>query len=267
VRDFEATSQGRVFGDAYMSGYYGLIYGDRGDFDAAFRHLDDALDTARKMEEIPVVGSVLTQVGIVQAQRGDWEGTFDTARQLRSLSKAVESTYMLAMSETLEGYASFYLTRDADPSIALLESGARTLATQGLKLCISFNYACLAEVLATAGHFERAATIAQRALDPSQVGDRMGDVMSHRALAIAAVRCDAPDAAASEISLARAEAAEARAGLPREAALNRYWRVVLDHDLGRRTEARAGVGEAALALKEVGLEWYVAQLETRFETP
>lgn len=264
-RELERDRKHRSFGEAYRAGYFGMICGDRGDFAAAFRHLDDAVRGAEDLGEPPLMGSVLTQVGIVRAQGGHWEKTLEAARELRSISERIPGSpvYLIAMSETLEGYASFYVGVDPDRAIELMESAVETLETQGLKLTMSFNYGCLAEALAIAGRGERAVDIARRALDPNCVGDRMGDVMSHRAMAIAAIRCSELDASAVEQHLARAEVAEKRVGLPREAALTRYWRSVLYADLGDTERAKAEAEMALPALREVDLDWHMRQLEAR----
>jgi class 3 adenylate cyclase/tetratricopeptide (TPR) repeat protein len=264
-RELEVKGKHALFGDAYLSGYFGMIYGDRGEFDLAFQHLDDAVRGATELDELPAMGSVLTQVAIVEAQSGHWEKTIETAAELRSIGERIESSYLVAMSETLEGYAISYLGTDPDRAIALMTSAVKTLETQGLKLTMSFNYGCLAEALAIAGHASHAVEVARNALDPDHVGDRMGDVMSHRAMAIAAVRCDEPDVGAFEQHLARAEVAEQGVGLPREAALTRYWRAVLYADLGDTDRARAEAEPALAALRELGLDWYASHLTERLD--
>jgi tetratricopeptide (TPR) repeat protein len=250
----------RLWGSIYSLGYEGLIAGDRGEFDCAYELLDRALAQTLELRDVPTHGSVLTQIGLVQAQQGQFEGLRATARELHAVGERVEAYYLLAMSKTFEGYAELHLG-DASRALPPMQEAVDALEEMSLMLTMSFNYACLAEGLARAEQPERAERVARQALLRGLKGDRLGDVMGQRALAIAAVHRPEPDTAAALAHLEHAARLADEHELPREALLTRLCRaevLALSGDLdAAASEARALQPELA----RMHMPYYVQRCE------
>lgn len=206
-----------IGGHAYALGYLALIRGDIGEFDAAYAHAHAALQRLRDAGGSAVEGSLLTQLAMVQTMQGDWSGALDTAATMRRMGERIHGPYIFAMSKTVSGAARFHLGQQG-LGIAELEQAASWLQEHEVKLTLSWNLAVLAEALALKGEPEPAARYARRALERTTSWDRLGEVMAHRSLGIAAAT--GPEA----LPQARAHLAEAlrlshAKGSPRDAAI------------------------------------------------
>jgi tetratricopeptide (TPR) repeat protein len=258
--DLQQQSSRRFWGDGYSLAYQGLIHGDLGAFEQAYEFLDAAEAEALEQNDLPLLGSILTQLGIVESWQGEWAKSLATGRRLEIVSRRVQGFYMMEMSKTVQGYASSYLAADLgeDPaSMALMETAIERLEELSLRLSMSWNAACFAEALAIRGHSERAIRVARRSLDRLGVGDRMGDAMAHRALAIASIRRPRPDPDAATEHLSRADQAANRAGVEREKAITDYWRAELWRDLGDTLGARAACEPALPVFERMGMAWHL----------
>lgn len=257
--ELQQQSSRRFWGDGYSLAYRGLIHGDLGDFEQAYECLGMAEADALEQNDLPLLGSILTQLGIVETWQGEWGKALATGRRLDALSQRVQGFYMMEMSKTLQGYAGAYLASELGEdaaSMSLMETAMQRLEELSLRLSMSWNAACFAEVLAIRGHAERATRVARRSLERLVVGDRMGDAMAHRALAIASVRGPRPDRDAATEHLVRADQAANRAGLEREKAITSYWRASLWHELGDAAGARAACEPALPIFDRMQMAWY-----------
>jgi hypothetical protein len=254
----KSSSFERLWGDIYSLGYRGLIAGDRGEFSQAYVLLQAALEKAAAMKDVAMRGSLLTQLGIVQAQHGEFHALRSTAVELRAIGERVEAAYLLAMSKTFEGYAELNVGQVGCALPSLLEA-VDALEEMSLMLTMSFNYACLAEALAQADQPARAERVARQALARGARGDRMGDVTAARALALAAVRCGMPDVAAAEAHLEVARALADRHGLARECVLVRYTRAQVLHAVGDRLRAAEQARALRPELERMQMAHYLAR--------
>ncbi len=150
--------------------------------------------------------------------------------------------------------------------MSLMDGAIERLEELSLRLSMSWNAACFAEALAIRGHSERATRVARRSLDRLAVGDRMGDAMAHRALAIASIRRPRPDSYAASEHLSRADQAANRAGVEREKAITGYWRAELWRGLGDIEGARAACEPALPVFARLGMAWYVDRTTALLES-
>jgi class 3 adenylate cyclase len=257
-------SANRLWGDMYSLGYRGLIAGDRGDFAAAYRALSEALETTTVNNDVATQGSVLTQLGIVQAQQGAFEALRRTAQRLRPIAERVEAYYLMAMSKTFEGYAELHLGQVRLALPPLFEA-VDALEEMSLMLTMSFNYACLAEALASADQPERAERYARLAIARGAHGDKLGDTMAHRALGVVTMHRRAPDPAAALAHVARALELASEYRLPRERALSGYTRARILHAMGDHTRAAHEARSLRPELERMQMTHYAsrcAELET-----
>jgi tetratricopeptide (TPR) repeat protein len=207
------------FGRAYGLGYLGLVFGDRGQFDLAHAHLDQALSIIQVTRGRAIEGSILTQLAMVQLWQGDWDGCQRTAALMQGTAEKVHGPYILAMSKTVGGYAKFATGREEE-GLDMLRAAAAWLEATNIGLTLSWNLSCLAEALALASHVDEARTVAERALARSAARDLLGEVAALRALGLAEARGRGTWSSA-EAYFERALAAAARKGSERDAAMTR----------------------------------------------
>ena len=246
-------------GRAYALGYLGLVHGDMGQFDLAYRYLDEALSIVRAARSRAVEGSILTQLAMVQLWQGAWDVCRATASAMQGTAEQVHGPYILAMSKTVSGYARFMSSGDAE-GLDLLRGAAAWLESTQIGLTLSWNEACLAEALALSHRHGEAKVHAERALDRASARDRLGEVGAYRALGLAEVgKRGGWDAAGAAFE--RAFAAAQRKRSMRDAAITRFHGAVVARHFGQSELAAQWLGEAVPAFTSMKMEWYRVQAE------
>lgn len=246
-------------GRAYALGYLGLVHGDIGQFDLAYRYLDEALTIVRAARSRAVEGSILTQLAMVQLWQGDWDHCRATASAMQGTAEQVHGPYILAMSKTVSGYAKFMLSGDAE-GLELLAAAAAWLESTQIALTLSWNHACLAEALALTLRRDEARVHAARALERAVARDRLGEVAAYRALGLAEMgRAGGWEAALG--SFERALAAAERKHSLRDAAITRLRAATVARHFGQSERASQWLSEALPAFASMKMDWYRALAE------
>jgi class 3 adenylate cyclase/tetratricopeptide (TPR) repeat protein len=246
-------------GRAYALGYLGLVHGDMGHFDLAYRYLDEALSIVRAAHSRAVEGSILTQLAMVQLWQGAWDVCRATASAMQGTAEQVHGPYILAMSKTVSGYARFMSSGDAE-GLDLLRGAAAWLESTQIGLTLSWNEACLAEALALSHRQGEAKVHAERALDRASARDRLGEVGAYRALGLAEVGKPGGWEAAGA-SFERALAAAQRKRSLRDAAITRFHGAAVARHFGQSELAAQWLVEAVPAFASMKMEWYRVQAE------
>jgi class 3 adenylate cyclase/tetratricopeptide (TPR) repeat protein len=244
-------------GRAYAVGYLGLIKGDMGQFQEAYRYLEEALTIVRAVRSQAVEGSVLTQLALVQLWQGEWAAARTTAAQMQARAEQVHGPYILAMSKTVSGYTDV-ISADYPAALQLLQDAVTWLEESQIGLTLSWNHACLAEGLALAGRFVDARIHAWRALERAEARDLLGEVGAHRALGLA----EAGDGGTWPMARAcfdRARAASARKQSPRDEAVTLFRGASVAFRFGERALACDWLVGAIGQFSAMDMPWYVAQ--------
>ena len=202
---------------AYSQGYLALIDCESGHFDRA----DARLEEAFKLAEMPADSS--SSRARCAASASSWTPSAATgpacaaaAAELAPRAQRIGSIYMLAMSQSLGGYAR-YMQGERTEGVAAMRSGIEQLerAENGMNLSLLYSY--LAGALSVIGSLDEAESLALRALERAeQQQDRMGEPTARRVLfAVAARRApqggpevDAALEAAVEVARRRGSARE-----------------------------------------------------------
>jgi tetratricopeptide (TPR) repeat protein len=248
-------------GLAYSLGYLALIHGDIGQFESAYTELEIALSMVRARGTRSLEGSITTQLGMVQLWQGDFEKSLETAQRMQEIGEQVNGPYILAMSQTIAGYANCQTGR-RDMGLLQLREAASWLQSHAIKLTLSWNFGCLAEALALAGRYDEAREAANRALERAHTWDRLGEVMAHRALGIADTRAGNLDLAHThfEAALRRASAKES----PRDMAITCVrWADALIHAPER---AKSLCSEALIFFEGAQMTFYAELARARLDT-
>ena len=122
---------------------------------------------------------------------------------------------------------------------------------------MSLNYGWLADALAASGRSDEARRHAARALWRARAGDRIGEAMACRAMALHGRR----PARRPRSWLARADTSAAARGSAHEAAGNRLCEARLALAAGRPEQARPLLADAAAAFERMAMPWHLAQAQ------
>jgi class 3 adenylate cyclase/tetratricopeptide (TPR) repeat protein len=244
-------------GFAYALGFRALVHGDRGDFRLAYDDMNEALAVVGEAHAIH--GSLLGLLGMIQLWQGEWKACLATVQRSREKAEQVNGPYVLAMSQTVGGYARWMLERSPDALVQLRQS-VEWLESRDIRLFLSFNYAYLADGLVSAGSLPEAREFALRALERVGQKDLLGEAMAHRALArLAALDpSTAPDAQAH---IEKALASAAARGSRRDAAVTE---LLIGERLaaeGDRSGADAVLQKAKASFEAMGMTWHQARAE------
>jgi class 3 adenylate cyclase len=256
-RGREARGTPSGFGRAFGIGYLGLVYGDRGQFDLAYSHIEQALSIVRKARSRALEGSILTQLGMVQLWQGDWVACRRTALLMQGTAEQVHGPYILAMSKTVSGYVRF-ASGDKEGGLELLRVAAAWLESTQIGLTLSWNLSCLAEALALCSRADEARKYARSALARAEARDLLGEVAAHRALGLAE-GCGQGTWAAAETCFHQALAASQRKGSEREAAITRLRGASVALRFGELDRASSWLDAAAQQFSAMKMETYLAE--------
>jgi class 3 adenylate cyclase/tetratricopeptide (TPR) repeat protein len=246
-------------GRAYALGYLGLVHGDMGQFDLAYKYLEEALSIVRAARSRAVEGSILTQLAMVQLWQGAWEACRATASAMQGTAEQVHGPYILAMSKTVSGYAKF-MSGETVEGIELLREAAAWLEKAQVGLTLSWNEACLAEALALSLLYEEAKVHADRALDRARARDRLGEVAAYRALGLAEMgRHGGWDA--GQIAFEQAVATAERKRSQRDAAITRFRGATVARHFGDEARASQWLAQAVTAFTAMKMDWYRSEAE------
>ncbi len=252
-----ASRRGPPSGFAYALGCRALVHGDRGDFRLAYADMDEALAVVGGAQAIH--GSLLGLLGMIQLWQGQWDACLATVQRSREKAEQVNGPYVLAMSQTVGGYARWVLERSQD-SLSALRQSIEWLESRDIRLFLSFNYAHLADALVSAGELTEAREFALRALQRAGQKDPIGEATAHRALARqAALDPSAEGDAQAHIEKALASA-ETR-GSRRDVAVTELLIGERLAAAGDRSAADSVLQKAMASFEAMGMTWHKAHAE------
>src|SRR5258705_8622220 len=136
-----------------------MIHAETGRFDLAAERLDEATVLARESGRLYTEAAVVGARALVDLFRGDWPVCRKNAGELERKAKRIGSTFMIAFSRALGGYARCFDGQRSE-GIAMLRDGIARLERSEIWMMISFLYACLAEALVLGGEVDEAQDLA-----------------------------------------------------------------------------------------------------------
>lgn len=168
-------------GYAYALGSAALVRADQGDFERADREFDEALGMVETSDHA-IYGSVLGLRCIALIWRGRWHEAYEASLRNLKNARLVTSAFNFAMSTCFGAYCAWRMSGAVEQAKPLRET-VEWLRDQQLQLFASFNYSCLAQVLAAQGDFDEARRYASFALTRASARDRLGEAHAYRVLA------------------------------------------------------------------------------------
>lgn len=244
---------------AYALGYLAMIDCEAGRFGLADERLEEAFKLAESSGQLQVEGALHTTRMVVESFRGNWPACLAAANVLLPRAQRIGSTYMLAMSHTLGGYARYALGEHSE-GVAAMRRGIELLENTENGMNQSWIYSCLAGALSVVGSLDEAESLARHALQRAELLDRMGEPAAYRVLFTVAAR-RAPQGGPEVEAAFEAALEAARRRSPREEALTwvRAAEVLAE---ARDTRWRCEVLRDCIARFEaLQMPWYRARAE------
>lgn len=226
---------------AYALSCKAFAFGDMGEFERAFGLFDEALGVMGRTDH-EVCLSILGHRSAVHLWKGEFNQTLEISGNVLHMSDQMHSRYHYAMSHVLMGAADYYLGVGL-PALQKIEAATRWMIAGSSQQYISLAWGYLADGYARLGDRDGARRYAARAIQRARKGDRLGETMALRALAMTSQAISRTPARSLYIERARNSAL--RRGSRRDLELS----VLLEARLAGRNE------EAATeALREMGID-------------
>jgi tetratricopeptide (TPR) repeat protein len=158
-----------------------------GDFKTSSRWLDQAL-------ELPAVDrSIEAWIHVYRgysfSERARWARASESSRTASEIAMRLDDPWPAAWGRITDGYAVFMAGRHRDGH-SILRQAVDELVARGLLYTISWAYALLAEVSLLLGEAESGVKLSRASRDALRDGDRIGEPMACRAVALAGALSD-----------------------------------------------------------------------------
>ncbi len=251
-----ATWRSNPFGLAYALSTRGMMYGELGEFDRAYRYVSEALRLVEGTGH-PTDAACQGALCLVQLLQADFTSCLEMSVRTRAEASRVGAPFIFAQNQVIAGY-SRWLLEGSREGFAEMIHGCQWLERRRLFLFGSFTLAHVADALLRARSIEQATQYAQRALERAAHRDTSGEALAHRTLAGVHAQTNAPDAARA--ALARAFDCARRGGSRREMALTQM--CAIEHGTLEGEALANAVAEATTAFREMKMPFHERQLAT-----
>lgn len=246
---------GVAIGSAYALSCKGSVLADRGNFDGAHNCFDEALLLLDGSTH-PVGNSVRNWIAVALVWQGRWQEAEHVAVESARIAENTRGLLLLAVSRAVAGYTLWAGSGKAE-GLDQLRDAVSWIETRRGRFYTSLHYGWLVEACVTDGHIEEARKYAARTLRRSRQGERLGEAVSCRAMAIAAARDN--ELLSVERWMQRAEESARIRGSGREAALNQVARGRILEWQGHADTGRRLIETASTELRSFGMEWHAEQ--------
>lgn len=186
IKDQNPVKQGRApVTSVYSRAMLAVIRADQGKFGEAEQLVETALLRVEGFRH-EIESSICNLGAAVRIWRGEWAEARDLAARSCERSESVAAPFLIGNARCLHSYASWKLTKNPN-FLETLETTARWLDAQGMRLYLTFFYGWLADALFEIGRLEDAAAAARRTLQQTPMGEAAGAPLACRVLARVAV--------------------------------------------------------------------------------
>jgi tetratricopeptide (TPR) repeat protein len=241
--------------------YLGLGYAWTGKFTPALANVEKAMAVAKTAGDLYALAWSTYAMGYVKVLHGDWEEAMRHLHDSMAVATRIGAHALVAADLAVKGYVTFMLG-ERENGIALMEEGIRLIEATDHRFLLTLLLGWLAELYALAGSRADATRCGSRALQCMKDGMRYGELIVHRALALAAGLASPPDWGRVEAHMQDAiHLAEAKAA--HQALALAYFRYAeLLRAKGDLAQARDYLRQATGLFAEMGMAWWLAQAET-----
>ena len=171
---------------AYAVSCRAFALADQGSFQQAEASFDEALSYLNETRHQTAM-SIIGHRSAAALWRQEYEETVAYSSQVLEMAEQMRSRYHYAMSKALLAAASFSQTGDRD-DLEQIETASAWMISDGSQQYISLNYGYLVDGYAQLEDWSNVRRFAARALQRARRGDRLGESVAYRGLALAATR-------------------------------------------------------------------------------
>ena len=242
----------------YSTGLLGTIYGFMGDFEKAVyltnKALEISINTGNKTRE--ALSCIYLEA--INCVRGSWNDALKHGTQAIEISRQIENPVIEGLGIWLMGYATFHEKR-RQKGIDMLRAGIEKIEATGSTFTLGLGYGWRAEAHALTGQKEEAEFCASKAFDLAKIGERWGEVLAYRALAIGGAKKKPTDWNKVDIHMGESlRWAEERGDRPGQA-IGCFQYASLLHDKGDLGQAKKYLKQAEDLTKEMNMAWWLEQ--------
>ena len=169
---------------AYAVSCRAFALADQGAFADAEMSFEEALSYLNETRHQTAM-SIIGHRSAAALWQGAYDKTLEYSAQVLEMAEQMRSRYHYAMSKALMAAASFYSTGNPD-HLSQIEVASNWMTSGGSQQYISLNYGYLVDGYAKLQDWPRVRSYAARALMRARKGDRLGESVAYRGLAIAA---------------------------------------------------------------------------------
>jgi predicted ATPase len=177
---------------AYSSGILGVMFGLTGDFRKSIETIEEAIAVAKDHGILTFEAMSFGYLGSVQFWYGNWQEAIDSCSKCIEISKKLDNSLPISWGSLFKGAAIFNSGRQ-DKGLRLIREAIQILTATDSVLALRFFYSLFAECLAIHGDAHEAKSVNQMAQNLNQTGQRWGEIINFRTLALLAAAESSPD--------------------------------------------------------------------------
>jgi tetratricopeptide (TPR) repeat protein len=252
--------QGNDGETAWSKSMLAVILGWVGDLKEAIPLNQDAVALSRKAGNLTSESAALCRFCAALVLHGRFQDAIRAYSQALEISRQIGNQIVTGLTTSLQGFARFLSVPDRE-GISMMEKGIKLVESTGSHMALSFHYAWLAEAHALAGDTRRGLAAGERSLEILQFGERWGEVIARRALAMVEAGTTDPDwGVVDEHMQASLRLARERGERPNLALAHLRHAEILHKkvDLAR---ARVEIDQASKLFLDMDMTWWGEQAE------
>jgi class 3 adenylate cyclase/tetratricopeptide (TPR) repeat protein len=169
----------------YSSAILGLMLGLTGNLKTSIATIERAIELAKKHGILTFEAMALGYLGSVHFWYGNWQETIANCSMCIRISKRLDNSLPIIWASLFKGAAIFYL-EGQDKGLRLMREAIQMLVRTDSVLALRFFCSLFAECLAVHGDDLEAESVIQKAQALNQSGQKWGEIVSYRALALLA---------------------------------------------------------------------------------
>jgi class 3 adenylate cyclase/tetratricopeptide (TPR) repeat protein len=169
----------------YSSGILGLMLGLTGDFRKSIETIEKAIEIAKDHGILTFEAMAFGYLGSVQFWYGNWREAIDDCSNCIETSKKLDNSLPISWASLFKGAALFNSGRQ-DKGLRLMREAIQILTSTDSVLALRFLFSLFAECLAVHGDNLEAESVNQKALALSHSGQKWGEIINCRTLALLA---------------------------------------------------------------------------------
>ena len=167
----------------YSSALLGLIYGLTGKYNKSKKVIENAIEAAKKHKILTFEAMAYGYLGTVHFFYGQWQDAIINCSTCIDISKKLGNPLPIAWSSFFKGAAKFNYGNE-EQGLKLMRDGIQFLTATDSVLALRYFYSLLAEYLANYGNSVEAESMNQKALSFDQFGQKWGEIINYRTMAL-----------------------------------------------------------------------------------